>query len=176
MNGNPRLVPSAVVEGDYFPSPTFDTVKPADEARAKAEHYQYEDGDFFIPGEALWAALKDAGQFVRFDEKRQITQGRKSLLKELIKIEEEDCVIEVRNKKRQWVTRNPSNGQPIQIARPRFDRWEFTAYVGIRILKVTERQVRELFDKAGKRYGLLYNRPALKGTNGQFIVKRWQRL
>jgi hypothetical protein len=184
FSGDPALVPKYVDESDYFPMPFYGGKKtpiPFEEARAKAEHYQYEDGDYFIPGDALWAALEGAGRLVRFDEKQQITVRRTTLLRGLIKIENEDCVIAVPDKKRPWVTdlasrRSPNHPQPIQIARPRFDRWEFTAYISIRTNKIEEMRIRELFDKAGKNYGLLHNRPATKGTNGQFIVKRWLHL
>jgi hypothetical protein len=183
LDGDPVLLPKAVGSEDFFP-PSVEGGRrkptPRQEAQAKADHYQYEDGDYFIPQEALWLALEGAGRLVRYDETQQITTGRTTLLRGLLKLED-DCVIAVPNKNRPWVTdlapgRNPSNGQPMQIARPRFDRWEFTAYVSIWLTKLEERKVRALFDKAGKNYGLLYNRPALKGTNGQFIVKRWQHL
>lgn len=184
LGGEPMLVPEQVVHEDYFPAPFYGGKKapmPLDEAQAKADHYQYEDGDYFIPGEALWGALEGAGRLVRFDETQQITTGRTTLIRGLMKLEDEDLVIAVPDKKRPWIadlasSRNPSNGQPIQIVRPRFDRWEFTAYIAIKTNKLEERRVRELFDKAGKNYGLLHNRPATKGTNGQFIVKRWQHL
>jgi hypothetical protein len=165
------LVPKEVASSDFFPLPSYGSVPtPRQEAQAKADHYQYEDGDYFIPAEDLWAALEGAGRLVRFDESQQITSGRETLLRGLMKLEDE-VVIAVPDKQRPWLvdlasSRNPSNGQPIQIARPRFDRWEFTAYIAIKTTKLDERRVRALFDKAG----------ADKGTNGQFIVKRWQHL
>ena len=184
LSGDPILVPKGVDALDYYPMPFYggaDAPLPFTEAQAKADHYQYEDGDYFIPGAAVWAALENAGRLVRFDGKHQITTGRMTRLGGLIKLEDEDCVIAVPDKKRPWITdlapgRTPSNPQPIQIARPRFDQWEFTAYVSIRTNKIDEMRVRELFDKAGTNYGLLHNRPANKGVNGQFIVKCWQHL
>lgn len=158
------------------PKPT-----PAQEAQNKADVYKDADGNYYIPGEALYAALMNAGQFMRLDGKRQISTSKSTNLPGLMTLEDAILPIGKLNKKQPFAVdikagKNPNGGEAVCIVRPRFDTWEFTAHITIFTNEIGEEVIRELFDKAGRRCGLLDFRPNRKGIFGQFTVEDWKRL
>jgi hypothetical protein len=158
------------------PKPT-----PEQEAQNKADVYKDADGNYYIPGEALYAALMNAGQFMRLDGKRQISTSKSTNLPGLMTLEDSRLTIEGADKKQPFdvdikAGKNPNGGEAVCIVRPRFDNWEFTAHITIFTNEIGEEVIRELFDKAGRRCGLLDFRPNRKGIYGQFTVENWERI
>jgi hypothetical protein len=158
------------------PKPT-----PAEEAQQKADVYKDNDGNYYVPGEALYAALMNAGQFMRLDGKRQISTSKSTNLPGLMTLEDRILVLGGLDKKQPFEVdikagKNPNGGEAVCIVRPRFDEWEFTAHITIFTNEIGEEVIRELFDKAGRRCGLLDFRPNRKGIYGQFVVDGWERL
>jgi hypothetical protein len=158
------------------PKPT-----PEQEAQNKADVYKDADGNYYIPGEALYAALMNAGQFMRLDGKRQISTSKSTNLPGLMTLEDSRLTIEGADKKQPFdvdikAGKNPNGGEAVCIVRPRFDNWEFTAHITIFTNEIGEEVIRELFDKAGRRCGLLDFRPNRKGIYGQFTVENWERV
>jgi hypothetical protein len=158
------------------PKPT-----PEQEAQQKADVYKDTDGNYYIPAEALYAALMNAGQFIRLDGRRQVSTAKSTLLPGLMALEDARLVLEGLNKEQPFEVdikagKNPNGGEAVCIVRPRFDEWEFTAHITIYTSEIGEELIRELFDKAGRRCGLLDFRPNRKGIFGQFVVEDWKRL
>jgi len=59
------------------------------------------------------------------------------------------------------------------LVRPRFDKWSFTVRITVdytALEGLTETHVRQLFERAGNRVGLLSYRPACNGPFGRFRV------
>lgn len=156
-------------------SKTAPRLSPREEAAAKL--HQTEDGKPIIPGEALFACLKNAGVFIRLDAKRQMSTKQSTLLPAFIHIDEPYHLIESPG----WEVdmrqgKNPNGGEAVCIIRPRFDQWKITFHMQIDVSEIGEDRIRELVDKAGARIGLHDFRPARGGTFGTFIVECWEKI
>lgn len=143
----------------------------------KASVYRAQNGRYFIPVKALWACLINAGVSIRLDGKRQISNAKSTALFGLIWIN--DAILELDTPG--WEVdiqpgKNPNGGEGVAVIRPRFDAWMFKVNITIDTAEIGEEKIRELFDIAGRRCGLLDYRPNRKGPYGQFTVERWERL
>lgn len=147
---------------------------------AEPRAYVSLDGELYIPGRCLWACLVAAGQFVRLDGKRQVSSAESTNLTGLMGIgvgPQEPVLLGTK----QWEVdmqkgTNPNGGEAVPIVRPRVDVWQFTLPITIFTDQISEDKIRELFDVAGIRRGLLDFRPQRKGIYGQFKVLSWKRV
>lgn len=156
------------------------TLTPHEEAEKKL--YLSEDGPY-IPGQMLMACFIAAGQYVRLDGKRQISNAKSSVLPGLMTLLDWAPLLKQpdTDKAAEWEAdvmqgRNPNGGEAVAICRPRFDQWAITFRIDIDEHEIGENTIRDLVDKAGRRVGLGDFRPQRKGIFGQFVVERWERL
>ncbi len=150
-------------------------------AEKKANAYKDADGNYFIPVSALHACLKHAGRDVRLDGRKQVSTATSTKMSSFMTLDATQFTLEGLDPERPWEAdarpgKNPNGGEAVCIVRPRFDTWEFTANITIFTSEIAEATIRELFDKAGRRAGLLDFRPQKGGVFGQFVVEEWKRL
>jgi len=155
------------------------TTTPREDAERKV--YLSEDGPY-LPGQNLMACFIAAGQYIRLDGKRQISNAKSTVLPGLMTLLTSAPLLKVpdTDKAATWEAdvmqgRNPNGGEAVAICRPRFDEWCVTFSVDIDEAEIGENTIRELIDKAGRRVGLGDFRPQRKGIFGQFVVERWER-
>lgn len=58
--------------------------------------------------------------------------------------------------------------------RPRFEKWDLTFVIEWDLELLSEKEIRQIVDDAGKRVGLLDFRPEKKGPFGRFVVTSWK--
>lgn len=139
----------------------------------EAESKLYKEGGVIgIPAENLFACLREAGVFVKFNGKRNISNSEESLLGGLLTIKD---VFLPLNHGAKWVVDkrrgvNPGDGSGVCIVRPRFDRWSFEATVQFDEDLISEETVRKLFYYGGIK-GMGGHRK--KGPFGRFTVAKW---
>lgn len=155
------------------------TATPREDAERKV--YLSEDGPY-IPGQNLMACFIAAGQYMRLDGKRQISNAKSTVLPGLMTLLTSAPLLKVpdTDKAATWEAdvmqgRNPNGGEAVAICRPRFDEWSVTFSIDIDEHEIGENTIRELIDKAGRRVGLGDFRPQRKGIFGQFRVECWER-
>lgn len=139
--------------------------------------YSDQDGKPYLPVKMIYSCLVGAGQHVRLDGKRQISTAKSTMLPQFLTIQDSVLALDT---PAPWEVdlqqgRNPNGGELVVLCRPRFDVWAFTVNIEIDALEISETQIRNLFDIAGKRCGLGDFRPNRKGVYGQFIVEKWQK-
>lgn len=140
------------------------------------------DGRPILPTGALFAALIEAGKYTRLDGKRQVSTSSSTVLPGFLSLGDPFLPLldPHTGKEAAWETdirpgRNPNGGELCVIVRPRFDAWAFDVHATIDTSQISESAIRQLWDCAGQRIGLLDFRPARKGNCGQFRVVKWER-
>ena len=68
---------------------------------------------------------------------------------------------------------NPSTGGRIVRTRPKLTTWQVQFALEYDDTLLSEKEVREILDNAGRRVGLLDFRPERKGPFGRFMVTAW---
>lgn len=149
--------------------------KPRDEANGLV--HRLADGRPCIPVTALMSCLIGAGQFIRLDGKRQVSTAKSTVLPGLMRIFSTELPITPGT----WEVdiqqgRNPNGGEAVCIIRPRFDIWAFDVDIEVDQREIAIATIRQLFDIAGARLGLLDFRPQRKGIFGQFRVEHWKEI
>lgn len=152
--------------------------RPAQEVAAE-KVYRY-DGKIGIPSMNLFASLRDAGKYVKFDARKSISTSDTTLLPELLTIDDyfmpfPDGTAWVTDKRR-GVMKSGGKEVAVCVVRPRFDKWEFTVNITIDTSHVSEESFRLLFRYAGSRTGLCSFRPTCGGPFGRFVVTKWERV
>jgi len=153
---------------------------PREECETKV--YVDSEGWPYIPTECLFSCLVNAGQHVRLDGKRQVSTTKSTMLPGFLTLLDAHLRMHLPGeprKKAAWEVdmrqgKNPNGGELVCICRPRFDLWAVTANVQIDTNEIGEDVIRQLFDIAGRRIGLLDFRPNRKGIYGQFVIRRWE--
>lgn len=145
---------------------------PTQEAESKL--YK-EDGVTGIPAENLFACLREAGVFVKFDGKRNISNNEESILGGILTIQETFLPL---NHGAKWVADkrrgvNPQGGEAVCIVRPRFDQWGFEATIEFDEKLVSEESVKKLFYYGGIK-GMGGHRK--KGSFGRFTLVKWEKV
>ena len=148
--------------------------KPSPMEQARAKLYTDAEGRLVLPGPNVFAALVDAGKFIKTGKTR-LTTARSSLVPAGLTIGEVDLPLSP-NK---WVPDSrpvviPATGGRMIAHRPRFDAWGVTFTLEIDGSLFSASVVRELVDLAGMRIGLGDFRPARKGPFGRFKVTSWK--
>jgi len=142
------------------------------------------EGVVYLPTGALFACLIEAGKYSRLDGKRQISTGSSTVLPGFLTLSNPTLPLHdpkhPKRKAAEWEVdirpgRNPNGGELVVLVRPRFDSWGFEAHATIDTSQISEAAIRQLWDTAGMRIGLLDFRPNRKGNCGQFKVVAWER-
>jgi len=165
--------------------PVFSGEKDTPREEAFKKLYINGDSEVSIPGPNIFAAIIDAGKFIKLGRK-QITTTVTSLVPAGITINELNCPI--LNKDEENIPCN-SNGWEVDSRsvvnqatrgrimshRPRVDEWKIKFTMDIDEELFSEKVVRQLVDYAGKRCGIGVFRPNRKGPFGKFVVVDWKR-
>jgi hypothetical protein len=72
--------------------------------------------------------------------------------------------------------RNPNGGEAVCCVRPMFEHWAFFFHCLLDLDELPEDTYIRLFGLTGTRIGLCDFRPARKGSFGQFVVVKWERV
>lgn len=147
----------------------WEKLSPADQC-INAE-YRDESGELFVPGVAVQRCLINAAVYSK-------GKGRASLMKPVaasVMISPEHIGLGVK--------KYDIDSRPVVIAatkgriirhRPRFENWKISFEIEYDDELLSEAQVRQVVDDAGKRVGLLDFRPEKKGPFGRFMVTEWK--
>lgn len=136
--------------------------------------YASNDGELFIPGTNIFAAIIAAGIYHKVGKSKLTTQ-KTSLIPAGVGIM--DLVCSLGTKEWEVDSRSvviPSTGGRIMCHRPRLDKWTTTFNLEIDKDMFSEKLVRVLVDDAGKKCGLGDYRPNRKGPFGKFVVTSWE--
>lgn len=141
--------------------------------QAQPKRYADGEGNLYIPGPNIFAAIVAAGTFHKAG-KSKITTQKTSLVPAGVQVEELICPLSTKD----WEVDSrsvviPSTGGRIMCHRPRIDEWECTFTLEVDDGMFSPNLVRALVDDAGKKIGLGDYRPARKGPFGRFVVKQW---
>jgi len=129
----------------------------------------------------LWAALVNAGRFIRYDGKRQISTATASVLGGLLSIEEPVIPLmsgsngHVATWEPEMRGARSDSGVVVKIL-PRFDDWGASFTFRINGQMVHPQRIRDLVDMAGSFIGLGPLRPQKKGFFGKFNVDKWEEI
>ena len=155
--------------------------RPSPRDHANDRVHKLADGRPCCPCPALYAALVNAGQYVRLDGKRQVSTLQKTILPGMLLIQDVELPLYVPGKDTPatWEVdvqqgRNPNGGEAVCIVRPRFDAWELRCTLEIDTQEMPLKLAYSLVQIAGKRIGLFDFRPQRKGTFGRFHITQWQ--
>jgi hypothetical protein len=155
--------------------PTFSTSGTRGTPREQAEPkvYKDDDGNLFVPGPNIFAALIAAGSFHKAG-KSKITTMKTSLVPAAVMLEEIVCPLGTKD----WEVDSrsvviPSTGGRVMCHRPRIDDWKLTFTLEIDNTMFSMDLVRAIVDDAGKKCGLGDYRPSRKGPFGRFVVIEW---
>lgn len=141
--------------------------------QAEPKRYADKDGNLYIPGPNIFAAIVAAGTFHKAG-KSKVTTQKTSLVPAGLQVEELVCPLSTNA----WEVDSrsvviPSTGGRIMAHRPRIDAWACTFTLDVDDTMFGVNLVRALVDDAGKKIGLGDYRPARKGPFGRFVVKEW---
>ncbi|MEK7639154.1 MAG: hypothetical protein AAB388_03275 [Patescibacteria group bacterium] len=147
------------------------------EAVAAKKVIRDDDGNIGLPVEYLFAALVNAGRFVKFDSKKNFTNATSSLVPGLLTLGE--MFYPFKDQKTPWTIdkrrgRLASTGVAVAIIRPKFKDWAIDLTAEFDEAQVSESKIRELFNAAGRFSGLGDFRPACKGPFGRFTIDSWE--
>lgn len=144
--------------------------------REQAEMTAYRDnknGELFIPGPNLFAALVEAGKFQK-SGKNKLTTTKSSLVPGIVAVLELAIPLgttEFEVDSRRIV--NPGTGGARTKHRARLNEWRLTFTLDVDTGALSLKQVRQLVDDAGKHCGIGDYRPSRKGPFGRFKVVAW---
>lgn len=148
--------------------PELDTI----ENQAERAAYREEDtGELFVPGIALQRTMVNGATYSK-------GKGRATLQKPAaacLMVSPERVLLGTKEFKidsRPVVM--PSTRGRVVRHRPRIDDWKLSFELEYDDQLMSEVQVRQIVDDAGKRVGLLDFRPEKKGPFGRFIVTGWK--
>lgn len=151
--------------------PDVPDAKVPPEEQAERAAYRDSDGKLYIPGVAIQRCLVGAAVYSK-------GKGRASLQKPAAA-----CLLVTPEYVTLGTDRYEIDSRPVVVPatkgrvvrhRPRFNDWQATFTLEYEEELLSEKQVREIVDNAGKRCGLLEFRPATKGPFGRFVVTEWK--
>lgn len=143
------------------------------EEQAEMSTYRDPDGKLFVPGVNVQRCLVSAARYSK-------GKGRASLEKNVAA-----CVLVTPERLLLNQDQYAVDSRPVVIQatkgrilrhRPRFDKWELEFEIEWDLELLSEKEIRQIVDDAGKRVGLLDFRPEKKGPFGRFIVTAWKAL
>lgn len=157
--------------------------KPEDIALEKVYRANGKGSAIGIPGVNLYAALKNAGRFVKYDARRSITSGSGSMLPSVLQLLDDFIPLidlaKIGPFKEGWevdVRQGRQGAQKIAVCvvRPIFRAWKFAFTTTMDLDKLSEETYKSLVREAGVRSGLGSMRPERGGNFGMFNVTSWQ--
>lgn len=143
---------------------------PAEQATV-AEYRDPDTGLLYIPGVAIQRALVNAATYSK-------GKGRASLQKPVAA-----CVLITQERISLGIKEYAVDSRPVVIPatngrivrhRPRLDAWQASFIIEYDDELLSDKEVREVVDNAGKRVGLLDFRPEHKGPFGRYMVTEWK--
>lgn len=145
---------------------------PREQAAPKV--YLGADGKPVIPGPNLFAAIIDAGRFIK-SGKSKLTTSRSSLVPAGLSLLE----LELPITPGKWepdsrAVVNPATQGRRMCHRPRFDEWRVSFTLQVDDTFFSAGTVRALVDDAGVKVGVGDFRPSRKGPFGRFKVTSWK--
>lgn len=142
--------------------------------QAEAVLYKDENGTPFVPGQNLFASIREGGRFFK-NGKSKVTTLRNSLMPACVTMH--DFVMPIQSRDGWTVdtraVRNPSTGGRIPRHRPCFHDWKLRFEVELDTELMSAKMLRQVIDSAGKRIGLGDYRPDCKGPFGKYVVIHW---
>lgn len=169
-----RFTETAEVSLSGGTSPNFRGDRGTPREQAAQKRYADGDGQLYVPGPNIFAALIAAGSFHKAG-KSKLTTMKTSLIPAGLMVEELVCSLgtdEWEVDARSVVI--PSTGGRVMCYRPRVDHWACGFTVDIDTGMFSPSLVRAVVDDAGKKIGLGDFRPARKGPFGRFVVQNWE--
>jgi len=168
-----RFTEEAEVKISGGTSVSFRGDKGTPRQQAEPKRYASEDGQLYIPGPNIFAALIAAGTFHKAG-KSKLTTMKTSLIPAGILVEDLICPLGTD----QWEVDSrsvviPATGGRVMCHRPRVDKWACSFTLDVDQTMFAPNLVRAIVDDAGKKIGLGDYRPARKGPFGRFVVKEW---
>ncbi len=153
--------------------PTFSGSRGTPREQAKPKAYADAEGNLFVPGPNIYAAIIAAGSFHKAG-KSKITTMKTSLIPAGVLLEELVCPLNTK----EWEVDSrsvviPSTGGRIMCHRPRIDDWKTSFTLEVDETMFAPDLVRTIIDDAGKKIGLGDYRPSRKGPFGRFVVTEW---
>ena len=146
---------------------------PREQAEKKA--YKDEKGVLYIPSANVYAAIIQAGKFMKLG-KSKVTTTKSSLIPAAMVINEMVCSLNTKDfevDSRSVVI--PSTGGRIMAHRPRLDEWKLSFSIDLFDEDILSADiVRMVIDDAGRKIGLGDFRPDRKGPFGRFVVTNWK--
>lgn len=141
---------------------------------AEPKLYTTQDGKPMLPGPNLFAALVEAGKFIK-SGRSKLTTTRSSLVPAGLSILE----LELPITPAKWEVDSrpvvvPATGGRIMCHRPRFDKWSVRFTLDVDDSLFAPDLVRELVDIAGQRVGVGDFRPSRRGPFGRFKATNWK--
>ena len=139
----------------------------------QAELAAYRDPDtklLYVPGVALQRALIGAAVYSKGKGRASLQKAAAACLlvsPERVSLGVDEYAIDARP-----VVIPATKGRVVRY-RPRLDTWHLGFQLDYDESLLTEVQVRQIVDDAGKRVGLLEFRPERKGPFGRFVVTAW---
>ncbi len=138
-------------------------------AYAERVAYRKKSGELYIPSRAIKRCMINAAGFHRFGK-----QSAKKIIGGCVKIEPEEVGL---GTKKYVIDKRPvviQGRDRIIRARPRLDEWKtkFDIVYDDEVIKEPG-VIFKILEDAGKRVGLLDNRPDKYGENGTFSIKRF---
>lgn len=174
-----RFTEAAEVAVSGGTSVSFRGDKGTPREQAAAKRYADQDGNLYLPGPNIFAAIIAAGTFHKAG-KSKLTTMKTSLIPAGVMVEDLVCPLHTADGEpiRDWEVDSrsvviPSTGGRIMCHRPRVDAWACTFTLDIEKDMFTPNLIRAVIDDAGKKIGVGDYRPQRKGPFGRFVVKQW---
>lgn len=146
--------------------------------KEQAEKYVYRNkkGELYIPGNCIFAAIIEAGKFLK-SGKSKVTTQKSSLIPAGIAMLTDECLLGVKDfevDSRSVVI--PATGGRIMKYRPRLDEWKTSFVLDIDTKEFSTKTVYDLVRDAGYKCGLLSYRPSRKGWFGRFDIVKFEEI
>ena len=141
------------------------------EDQARIAEYRDPDGKLYVPGVALQRSMIAAAAYSK-------GKGRATLQKPVaacVLVSPDRSIID--QQKYEIDSRRvviPATKGCIIRHRPRFEEWSLQFVIEYDDELLSEKELRQVIDDAGKRVGLLDFRPEKKGPFGRFVVTSWK--
>lgn len=159
---------------------TFKGDKGTPREQAAPKRYADQDGNLYLPGTNIFAAIIAAGTFHKAG-KSKLTTLKTSLIPAGMLVDDLICPLHDADGQplTEWEVDSrsvviPSTGGRIMCHRPRVDEWRCTFTVDVDTSMFPPNLIRSVIDDAGKKIGLGDYRPARKGPFGRFVVVKWE--
>lgn len=148
---------------------------------AEVKLYLGPNSEFGITGDMMWACLREAGAYVKYDGRKMITTGESTRIAQFLELREDFIPFVDQEAAKLWkpdVRKGTlkTSGTAVGIVRPKFPaNWMIKVpLVYTSGSPVPIEKVRTLFNEAGRLQGLAAFRPSCKGRFGMFEVVEWE--